>query len=231
MDAAPKWISLRAYARHRGVALAAVQKAIESGRVTAVRRNAAGRLKGVDQVAADEQWLANTDPVESAKTTDSLRAASLAAAAGVLPFGALAAPRAEALAPPAAEAGVSSAGGAAAPQAAAADPEAVGKDFGYFEARAKREQFQAKQAELQYLEAIGQLVPKAELQQAAFRRYRAIRDKLLNIPDRLGAILAAETDPHRVHSLLGKEIQQVLHELSDDARAEAARGAAERVAA
>jgi len=113
-----------------------------------------------------------------------------------------------------------------------------GKDFGYLEHRAKREQFQAKQAELDYLEAIGELVPKAELLKAASSRYRAIRDKLLGIPDRNASMIVGEaragdqaTATARVHALLVKEIKQVLHELSDDARAEAARGAAERVAA
>jgi hypothetical protein len=112
-----------------------------------------------------------------------------------------------------------------------APAEQNGKDFGYLEHRAKREEYQAKQAELDYLEAIGELVPTSELRAAAASRYRAIRDKLLNIPDRLSAILAAEKDPAIVHAALAKEIKQVLHELSDDARAEAARGVAERMAA
>jgi hypothetical protein len=215
-----RWMSLRAYARHRGVALSAVQKAIDSGRVTAVRRNAAGRLKGIEAIAADAQWLANTDPVESARTTDTLRPAPgpalNVAPAGELPLGRPGEASGEDPAPPA--------GGAA----ASAD---AGKDFGYLEARAKREGFQAKQAELDYLQAIGELVPTAELRSTASRRYRSIRDKLLGIADRQCALLAAEKDPARVHAALTKEIKQVLHELSDDARAEAARGAAERVAA
>lgn len=209
MGAAEQWMSLRAYARRREVRLSAVQKAINSGRVTAVRRKGE-RVVSIDAIAADAQWLAHTDPVESAKTTDTLHARPGAAPAGELPLERPAERRAEDPAPPAGDAG---------------------KDFGYLEARAKREQFQAKQAELDYLEAIGELVPAAELRAAASNRYRAIRDKLLNIPDRLAAILAAQTDPARVHTELTKEIKQVLHELSDDARAEAARGAAERMAA
>ena len=65
----------------------------------------------------------------------------------------------------------------------------------------------------------------------AQRSYRTLRDKILNIPDRVAAILAAERDPARVHAALTAELKRVLHELSDDARAEAARGIAERVAA
>lgn len=50
----------REYARHRGVALRAVQKAIESKRITPV--NVAGKLK-IDSDQADRDWRENTDPV------------------------------------------------------------------------------------------------------------------------------------------------------------------------
>jgi len=214
MAAAEQWVSLRAYARHRGVALSAVQKAIASGRVTAVKKDGT-RIVGIDLVAADGQWLENTDPDQAARTKglpeSSLPAAPLTLQAPPGPAPAAAAP------------------GSDEPVQAAV--ESKGKDFGYLEERAKREKFAAAQAELDYLKAIGQLVPTAELRAVTAQRYRAIRDKILGIADRLASILAAEKDPARVHAALTKEIKQVLHELSDDARAEAARGAAERVAA
>jgi pyruvate/2-oxoglutarate dehydrogenase complex dihydrolipoamide acyltransferase (E2) component len=49
-------LSLRAYAKHRGVSLAAVQKAIHSGRITA---NADGLI---DSDRADAEWAAKTRP-------------------------------------------------------------------------------------------------------------------------------------------------------------------------
>jgi len=48
-------ISLRAYGRHRGVSLKAVQKAIEAGRITLI----GGKL---DPDVADIQWAKNTRP-------------------------------------------------------------------------------------------------------------------------------------------------------------------------
>jgi hypothetical protein len=54
MNAEP--MSLRAYARHRGVSLRAVQKAIASGRIAA---RADGRL---DAATADANWARNTAP-------------------------------------------------------------------------------------------------------------------------------------------------------------------------
>jgi hypothetical protein len=234
MSAAEQWMSLRAYGRRRGVELSAVQKAIASWRVTAVRRKG-DRLVAIEAHAADAQWLKNTDPVESARTTG-----TLAASAAQLELGAQVEPGWESNETRQGAAVVSGEGGNLAPAE-------TGKDFGYLEHRAKREQFQAKQAELDYLEAIGELVPKAELLKSASSRYRAIRDKLLGIPDRNASMIVGEaragdqaTATARVHALLVKEIKQVLHELSDDARAAAARGdaadpaargAAERVAA
>jgi len=51
-------LSLRAYAKHRGVSLAAVQKAIKAGRVTTT---ADGKI---DPDKADNQWKSRTDPAK-----------------------------------------------------------------------------------------------------------------------------------------------------------------------
>lgn len=48
-------MSLREYARHRGCALSAVQKAIAKGRITRLENGK------VDAAAADQQWAANTN--------------------------------------------------------------------------------------------------------------------------------------------------------------------------
>jgi hypothetical protein len=51
-------LSLRAYARHRGVSETAVRKAIKSGRIT---KNKNGK---VDPKIADQEWQKNTDPAQ-----------------------------------------------------------------------------------------------------------------------------------------------------------------------
>jgi len=236
-----EWISLRAFARRRGVRLAAVQKAIESGRVTSVRRNEKGRLKAIEFVQASAQWDANTDPAEAAKNGKFLGATQ----SEILP--------ADSGAPPDADlaAGVVGQGGAAAHEedprgsastGSAASPGvadvssamAAGPDkdpHGYYKARAERERINAAQQQLDYSKALGNLVSVAEVKQLSSRRYRAIRDRILNIPDRVAAVLAAEREPAQVHALLTVELKRVLHELSDDARTEAAGGVAVGVAA
>ncbi|MBI4208551.1 MAG: hypothetical protein HY538_02445 [Deltaproteobacteria bacterium] len=53
-------MSRTAYARHRGVRLRAVQKAIESGRISTVT-DSKGNLR-MDPEVADREWEENTDP-------------------------------------------------------------------------------------------------------------------------------------------------------------------------
>jgi hypothetical protein len=203
-----EWISLRKFSRVRGVALSAVQKAIESGRVTAVKRDGS-RIVAIELHQATDEWNRNTDPAQAARSGQVLGAP----APVVQPSGS-----------PAEQLDLVA--------GAQREKETDGKDpHGYYEARADRERHQARLAELELLEQLGGLVSVDEMRQVTSRRYRAIRDKLLNIPDRVSAILAAEKDPNQVHAALTRELKRVLHELSDDASAEAARGVAERVAA
>lgn len=198
-----EYISLRRFGKLRGVALSAVQKAIRDGRVTAVKRDG-DRIVGIDPVLATEQWNARTDPAQAARSGQVL-GGSLG-----LDLGAIAEKQAE-------------------PEPA--KPRDGEDPHGYYAARAKREEHQAALAELELLEQLGKLVSVDDLREVVGRRYRAMRDKILNIPDRVAAILAAEKDPARVHAALTAELKRVLHELSDDAGAEAAEGIAERVAA
>jgi hypothetical protein len=186
--------------------------------------------------AATMQWDMNTDPVQAAKSGkvlgrvvsasgESVNAGSESDGVDLV---------AQASAGSASSAGAKPEDGVtpSAPPSAQAVPVPVDKDpHGYYEARARREQFQSKQAELDYLQALGELVSSSDMRRISARRYRAMRDKLLNIPDRLAAVLAAEREPAQVHAVLTADIKRVLNELSDDASAELAAGVAERVAA
>jgi hypothetical protein len=158
-------LSLRAYARHRGVSLAAVQKAIRSGRITP---NADGLI---DSDRADAEWTAKTRPGQH-------RARSVAPARREL---------------------------SDAPVSGAVD---------YSRARAIRESYLARLAKIEFEEKTGKLVSRDEVQVAAFTRARMVRDNLLNIPDRLAATLAAESDVDKVHRLLTDEIRMALDALA-----------------
>ncbi len=149
-------VSQRAYARHRGISLAAVQKAIKAGRI---RTNADGKI---DVESADQEWERNTN------------------------YGA---------SPATGEASVSGPS--------------------YAHSRAIREAYLARLAKIEYEERLGKLINRDEVQVAAFNKFRMFRDGMLNIPDRVAAVLAAETDTRKVHELLTVEIRKALNEFAD----------------
>lgn len=67
---------------------------------------------------------------------------------------------------------------------------------------------------LKALKDAGELVEADKVEREAFEQARLLRDAFLNIPDRIAATLAAETDPIAVHTLLLKEIRSVCNELA-----------------
>jgi len=225
------WIGLRAYARHRRVALSAVQKAIATKRVTVIRRNERGHVIAIERHAADQQWTANTDPVEAARN-GKLEAPPPGAAAPLPDTacqvdGGLESRAAAGNAMSGAAVGEVPAGVAAASKASAG----IEDQGDYLAARAKREGFLAKQAELDYLEKIGVLVATAEVQREMSEIFTQLKSNVFRISDRKAQILAAEADPARVHRLLSEEFRTVFDEFSNRLSGDAAAGTAEREAA
>jgi hypothetical protein len=157
-------MSLRQYARHRGVALSAVQKAIQSNRIPTL---ADGRI---EPDVADAEWERNTTPYAPAVTRRTNEEEDDAGGLGVNQ---------------------------------------------YTKARAVREHYLARLAKIDYEERVGKLVSKDEVQVSAFNKFRQFRDQLLNIPDRLAAMLAAENDPSKVYEILATEIRKALNEFAD----------------
>jgi hypothetical protein len=88
----------------------------------------------------------------------------------------------------------------------------------YAQSRAVRELYLARLAKIEFEERASKLVSRDEVTVAAFTTARTVRDNLLNIPDRVAAMLAAEDDPTRVHEILSEEIRKALIELSRDHR-------------
>jgi hypothetical protein len=86
----------------------------------------------------------------------------------------------------------------------------------YAQSRAVRELYLARLAKIEFEERAGKLISRDEVTVAAFTKARTVRDNLLNIPDRVAAMLAAETDPVRTHQILTDEIRKALIELSGD---------------
>ena len=82
------------------------------------------------------------------------------------------------------------------------------------EAQTKKEQYLASLRKLEFEEKSGKLIPADEAEREFFDLGRTIRDSLLNIPDRIGSLLAAESDEIKVTEILTNEIRQALEVLS-----------------
>jgi len=168
-------LSLRAYAKHRGVVMSAVQKAIQSGRITTTPDGK------IDSDRADAEWKAKTRQQQQRRPAGA-RVPARTSVASVVES-----ERTE----------TAGAGG-----------------LDYFRARAVREGYLARLAKIEFEEKTAKLISRDEVQVAAFTNGRMARDNLLNIPDRLAATLAAETDADKVHLILTGEIRKALDELA-----------------
>ena len=97
---------------------------------------------------------------------------------------------------------------------AAAAPPTDGDPVSYEDARRRREQAEAQLAELKLAEKCGDLVRVADVTSALTKRIIIYRDSMLQIPARLSAQLAAESDEASVYAILDKELRHVMTELA-----------------
>ncbi len=67
---------------------------------------------------------------------------------------------------------------------------------------------------MEYEEKAGRLVPLEKVTVRWFNLARQLRDQLLGIPNRIDAIVAAESDRFKVNQLLSEELSRVLEEFS-----------------
>jgi hypothetical protein len=170
-----------------------VQKAIASGRISP---RADGR---VDAATCDANWASNTAPrPQPASKPASRPVHATAKAARPAP-------------PPQSPAHHHS----ATPAREGTEPPKLESGLEYSKARAVRESYLARLAKIDFEERTEKLVSADEVRVASFTRFRQFRDGMLNIPDRLAAVLAAENDSRRVHELLATEIRKALTEFSD----------------
>jgi len=81
---------------------------------------------------------------------------------------------------------------------------------GYTLSRNRREAADAEMAELKLAEQQGLLIRVDAVKAVLAAAFTSTRDNLLQIPSRLSAILAAETDAAKVHELLQAELYRAL---------------------
>jgi len=103
-------------------------------------------------------------------------------------------------------------GGPRASQQPAAQPSERPESFD--EARTRDKVAEANLREMAAAKRRGELIEVAAVQNALGQAFATTRDALLQIPARMGPLLAAERDPARVQNMLHDEIHQALVELS-----------------
>jgi hypothetical protein len=189
-------LSIRAYARRRGVSHESVRKALATGRISA------GPDGRIDPAAADRQWATSTDLSKPRNSVTGMPKKRRAPGAPSDPLS-VGAPT---LAPE---------NGQGAGEAHNGPPagDAARLVSSYAASRAAREGYAARLAKLEFEQKSGKLVDADEVRAQIFALGRRARDSLLGVPDRLAPILAGEADQAVIHRLLTEEITRGLSEL------------------
>jgi len=86
------------------------------------------------------------------------------------------------------------------------------------EAKTINEILRGKLQELEYKQRIGELVSKREVEREAYELAKRVRDAILSIPDRVAAVLAAQTDQRRIREILLEELHHALEILAQEGR-------------
>lgn len=184
-------LSIRAYARHRGVSDTAVHKAIRAGRIT---READG---SINADRADQEWEKNSDtPKTGAKTRPEKVAAKE-------PTGEQAQ---ESLRPVARE-----------PATESSAPPLSSGGTSLLQARTVNEVVKAQTNKVRLARLRGDLVDRSQAIAHVFRLARTERDAWLNWPARISAQIAAtlQLDQHTLHITLEAAVREHLMELGD----------------
>jgi len=84
----------------------------------------------------------------------------------------------------------------------------------YLRARAVKESFAARTAQLEYEERAGKLIPAVRASEYAATFSSIVKDGLMAMPDRLAPMLAAVDDEKTIHRMLGAEITALLRKVS-----------------
>jgi hypothetical protein len=174
------------YSRHRGTTPSAVNKALESGRI---EREPDGTI---DEVRADGDWEQHTN---AAKVRGFRRRDP------IVDF----------------EAGKKRRRTASVKNADAAknlDSDKLGR-LSFADARALRENFNAKMTLVQLEEKIGSLLPRDKVAVAIESLFRVHRDAILNIPNRIAGQVLELPDTASVQDLIESELRQTLEELAE----------------
>lgn len=89
------------------------------------------------------------------------------------------------------------------------------KSTAYAKARAGTQIYEALLRKLRYEEKAKHLTPTADVENARFTEFRTLREACFNIPSRIAALLAGESDVARCQQLLEDELSSVFEAFAD----------------
>lgn len=184
-------LSASAYGRRRGVSHVAVLKAIETGRLQKSVTRPSPKKILIDAELADQEWEGNTDPAQQREKE----------AAEFLPGSA--GEQGELFKRPKDD------------RATQEQNRTSGATMA--KARAMKETFLARLAQLSFEEKTKKLVSRNTVEAEAFSLARKLRDALLLIPARVVPRLASAKDLAEMEDLLRAEIIKTLEGVSGDA--------------
>lgn len=95
-------------------------------------------------------------------------------------------------------------------------PEKYDKTSGHSmaDARLAHQTLKAQLAKVELDERLGKLISADKAKDDAFKIGRAVRDAVLQVPIKISAEVASETDPHKVEVIMVRELTEALTELS-----------------
>ena len=189
-------LSIRGYARHRGVSHTAVRKALSTGRIHVDSKGT------IDPALADEEWATSTN---LSKPRNSVTGDPQPAAPRPRPQAQHRTPERPRYSPEPAHAEPGST------HASSGAGRLVGS---YADSRAARELFLARLAKLEFEERSGKHVDADKVRAQTFALGRRLRDAILAMPDRLAPVLVGQSEPAVIHRLLTEDIVACLGELS-----------------
>ena len=183
-------LSIRAYARHRGVSHVAVKKAIDTRRISQLPDGT------IDPVVADAQWAANTTPTRRSVTAEARETPQVSVSAREIPQASVKVVR-DAPEPP--------------------TPALSSGGTSLLQARTVNEVVKAQTNKVRLARLKGELVDRSQAVAHVFKLARAERDAWLNWPARISSQMAAGlgVDPHALHVALDTAVRQQLQDLGD----------------
>jgi hypothetical protein len=176
-------MTVREYARHRGVSHPSVLRAIESGRI---RKRPDGKI---DCAEADRLWEQRTDPSKPRNSVTGNPKHRRPKGGPSLPMGFREEPARE----------------------GKASGDHI--QSGYSQAAALQKVFQAKREKLAFEREVGKVVEVDLVHSSTFRIARTARDRLLTLPARLAPQLAGLTDQFEMQRIIEEAVGQICAEM------------------